>query len=219
MSREHVPPLRFAFLTPLYDWTVGWSSAESRFRPALVDLVVAAAPRTVLELGCGTGTLTRLIAHAVPAANVIGIDADQDALQIAKRKIEPSDSVRFLQADARQLPAVPAVDAVVTSLFFHHLDRDGRRRVLGEIHRVLRPEGTFFIADWAAPRSLREKVGFYAVRMLDGYERTAAHASGLFAGEVSGAGFSVRECAAFSAAVGRIMLWSARKASAPQLCG
>lgn len=211
MPPAYLPPLRFSFLTPLYDWVVSWSSAETSFRPALVELAAQGEPRHVLELGCGTGTLTWALARRLPVANVTGIDADHGALHIARQKGDGALRPTFLRGDARSLPEVEPVDVVVASLFFHHLDGDGRQRVLAQIHHVLRPDGRLLIADWGRPRTLRESLRFQSVRMLDGYSRTAAHASGAFVDCVSAAGFSIAECASFSAIAGNVRIWSARR--------
>lgn len=211
MPADHLPPLRFAFLTPIYDWVVGWSSAEARFRPALVELVAAHDPRHVLEIGCGTGTLTLEMARRLPAARVVGLDADAGALRLARAKARHGDGPAFLTADARRLPELPQIDAVVASLFFHHLDREGRKEVLAQVRRVLRADGRLFVADWAPAQSRGERLRFQAVRLLDGYARTAAHARGAFAAEIEAAGFALEEGASFGALVGRIRLWSARK--------
>jgi ubiquinone/menaquinone biosynthesis C-methylase UbiE len=210
LSEEYVPPLRFRALTPIYDWVVAWSSAERRFRQALVELVAEGDPATIVEVGCGTGSLVRLLAARHPRARVLGLDADRDALAIAASK--PGNAgVTFVRGDARALPLRTASrDAVVTSLFFHHLDDAGKAQVLGEIRRVLRPAGRLLVGDWDAPEGLGSRIGFQAVRWLDGHANTQAHAAGEFPAILSRAGFRVEGRGRLQALAGTLGLWEAR---------
>lgn len=208
MTRDYVPPLRFPILTPAYDWVVRWSSAEGRFRPMLVELVAASSPRAVLEIGCGTGSLCRLLGEALPGARVTGLDADRHALSIAARK---SPAARLVLGDARAMPLARASqDAVVASLFFHHLDDDGKARVLGEIRRVLCPSGRLLIGDWDRPRGFLPRLGFRAVSWLDGAASTRAHAEGRFPELVRAAGYELAPSGTCGALAGTLGLWEAR---------
>src|SRR5690349_10487259 len=57
------------------------------------------------------------------------------------------------RAMAQELPFADATfDAVVTSLFFHHLRRDDKLAVGAELARVMRPGARLVIADWGRPR-------------------------------------------------------------------
>ncbi|MGE0801336.1 MAG: methyltransferase domain-containing protein [Lautropia sp.] len=83
---------------------------QPRLRPAL-DLaarIEAAAPRTVWDLGCGTGSLTRLLAARWPQARVTGVDGSADMLARAAEDGTPVNVV-WQQADLTDwVPAEPA---------------------------------------------------------------------------------------------------------------
>jgi SAM-dependent methyltransferase len=80
-------------------------------------------------------------------------------------------------------------DRVVASLVLHHLTTAQKRAALAEAHRVLRPGGRLHVADWGAPRDPAMRLAFLALRTLDGFERTRAHARGELPDMIAQAGF------------------------------
>ena len=94
---------------------------DHRLRPALDLLaqVPLADPRSIYDLGCGPGTITRLLAERWPNARVVGIDSSADMLAKARKE---APSVSFEQADiARWSPPAPA-DLLFTNATLHWLD-------------------------------------------------------------------------------------------------
>jgi ribosomal protein L11 methylase PrmA len=71
----------------LYDPVVALTMRERTFRSRLVAQVAAGEPTAVLEIGCGTGSLTRRLARALPTASITGIDPDGNALARAHVKL------------------------------------------------------------------------------------------------------------------------------------
>jgi ubiquinone/menaquinone biosynthesis C-methylase UbiE len=119
----------------------GYAGAGTRddARVPLVDAVVRAAPRRVLEVGCGWGELAEWIARET-GAEVVAIDLSPRMIELAsERGIDAS------VADVQQLPFADATfDLVVAAWMLYHVpDLD---RGLAEIARVLRPGGTFVAA-------------------------------------------------------------------------
>jgi ubiquinone/menaquinone biosynthesis C-methylase UbiE len=108
----------------------------------------------VLDLGCGTGVLTRMIADQLDPDEgglSIGIDAAAKMIQIARKK-RGADTCRFEVAAAERLPFDDqSFDAVVSSLFFHHLPIDLKKKTLREAARVLKSGGRLVIADMHIP--------------------------------------------------------------------
>ncbi len=167
---------------------------ERTFRSRLVAQVAAGEPSAVLEIGCGTGSLTVRLAQALPAASVIGLDPDPEALARARAK----DSMRRIdwrQGTAVELPLPDGcAERVVASLLLHHLTDAEKRDALAEARRVLRPGGRLHVADWGAPQDAIMGAAFFALRALDGFERTRAHARGELPTMIEGAGFSEVRC-------------------------
>ena len=207
----YIPPLRFHALTPLYDAAVRWTSSERAFRASMLRAMrECGQPTDVLDLGCGTGTYASMLKQAFPGARVIGADADEQALGIARRRAAGLRlDIEFRRADARRLPFQDAAfDAVSASLFFHHLEDRDKLAVLGEIHRCVKPGGTLVLADWDKASSLLRRMRFALVRILDGFAVTQAHASGAFPSLVAQAGFGVSAYPVIPAPLGTIGVWA-----------
>lgn len=185
-----VPAAGRAGLTRFYDAAVALTMREGLLRGRLVDDVAARAPAAVLEIGCGTGSVALRLAAALPGAAITALDADPEALDIARSKPGASRVVwRSGSATALELPDA-SVDAVVASLLLHHLGREDKLRALAEAARVLRPGGRIHIADWGRPQDAVAAAGFLALRVLDGFAVTADHAHGRLPAFVREAGFA-----------------------------
>jgi SAM-dependent methyltransferase len=192
MSGEarYVPAAGRAALTRLYDPIVRATMREGSWRPALVDQVVAGGPASVLEVGCGTGTLTAAIARAAPGARVAGIDGDPEALDIARGKAAPG-AIDWVEGLAQELPfADGEFDRVAVSLVLHHLVPADKRAALAEMRRVLAPGGSLHVADFGPPQDPLMGVAFRALGLLDGRENTRDHAEGRLPSYIGEAGFT-----------------------------
>jgi ubiquinone/menaquinone biosynthesis C-methylase UbiE len=123
------------------DWAHSFGSvadAYERGRPTYpaeaVQWMLGDRPLTVLELGAGTGKLTRVMARL--GHDVHATDPDPVMLQILEREVP---GVRTAEASAEDIPLGDAsVDAVIAAQAFHWFDLDS---ALPEIARVLRPGG------------------------------------------------------------------------------
>ncbi len=161
MSVNYIPPLRYKLLTRFYDPVVRWTTRETAFKRALLAQVAADRPRRVLDLGCGTGTLTIAIAKALPDAAITGLDADTEALGIAADKARQAGVTVGLHCGfSTDLPFADAqFDCIVSSLFFHHLTREAKIATLREVRRVLAPKGSLHVADWGRPSNASRSCG------------------------------------------------------------
>jgi ubiquinone/menaquinone biosynthesis C-methylase UbiE len=104
------------------------------YPPEAVTWLLGEQPLTVLELGAGTGKLTRVLSSL--GHDVHATDPDEAMLAVLERQVP---GVRAAVASAEDIPLGDAsVDAVIAAQAFHWFDLD---RALPEIARVLRPEG------------------------------------------------------------------------------
>jgi trans-aconitate methyltransferase len=111
-------------------------------------VVPSAAPSNeadvVVDLGCGSGEFTALLASLVPRGHVTGIDQDESMLEEARRHEGPN--LGFVKSPAQLLDEVlePAsVDLVVSRAMLHWLPLEVYPRLFKGVYNVLRPGGWF----------------------------------------------------------------------------
>lgn len=212
-QERYVPALGLRWLTPLYDGLLRIGGREGTFKGRLIEQAAIRPGESVLDLGCGTGTLAIQVKHRVPAAKVLGLDSDPAMLRRARSKAQcQAVSIRFDEGLSWNLPyATASLDVVLSTLFFHHLDREGRCRTLAEVVRVLRPGGRLHVADWGRQGSVVMKVLSLPDRLLDGLGRTADAFTGRLPHEMKSAGLvQVVETGTLTTAFGRLTFYAAR---------
>lgn len=198
MSKQepYLAALRFRWLTPLYDRVVGVLLREQPLKRRLLRQARIEEGHRVLDVGCGTGTLTLMAQREHPGALVIGVDGDLETLALARNKAAATGTrLRLCLALGQDLPFAGATfDRVVSSLFFHHLTRPAKKTVARAIGSVLGPEGELHILDWGKAQDLLMRVLFVLVQLLDGFETTSDSVRGRLIELLRGAGFdSVNE--------------------------
>ncbi|HEV8366692.1 MAG TPA: class I SAM-dependent methyltransferase [Pyrinomonadaceae bacterium] len=169
---------------------------ESKFKRQLIASASIRNNDRILDLGCGTATLTLLLKSICPDAIVIGTDGDGKILEIGRRKtIKAGLEITFVQGMAFNLPYSDAsFDGVLSSLMFHHLTRNNKIRTLKEVNRVLRPGGGIHIADFGKPQNLLMRAAAYPWQLFDGSTTTADNVSGQLPRMIRDSGFvGVRE--------------------------
>jgi ubiquinone/menaquinone biosynthesis C-methylase UbiE len=124
----------------------------------------------VLDVGCGTGYFTRVMAKAVaPDGTAHGVDPSGEAIAQAKG-LTGLANCTFSDGAAEALDAPDdSCDVVVSSLTIHHLPDALRPRAIAEMFRVLRPGGSVLIADSRPPatRIGRRLLGRHSPAMAD----------------------------------------------------
>ncbi|WP_416982300.1 class I SAM-dependent methyltransferase [Streptomyces sp. T028] len=126
---------------------------EERFRVMLdmVEAVVGPRPR-VLDLACGTGTITARLLARLPGATSTGVDLDPALLAIAEGTFAGDDRVTLVTADLKdpdwpsRLP-YDSYDAVLTATALHWLHSEPLAALYGGIAELVRDGGVFMNAD------------------------------------------------------------------------
>ena len=208
---KYIPALSFEWLTPLYD-PVMLLMRESTFKRALVEQANIKNGCRLLDLGCGTATLTILIKKTYPGAAVTGLDGDPKILEIARAKIAKAGlDISLDTGMSFELPYPDgSFDRVVSSLMFHHLTLEDKARTFKEIFRVLSPGGELHVADFGKPHNSLMYLISLVFRHL---EETKENIGGLLPEMFRKAGFDeVEETGRYSTVFGTLSLYRAGKA-------
>jgi ubiquinone/menaquinone biosynthesis C-methylase UbiE len=116
-------------------------------RRALIDAGIATGMR-VLDIGCGSGDVTRLAAELVGASgSVLGIDMDADTVRSARHRAEQLGvtNVRFEVGEATSVAPPEAFDALVSRFFLMHQPSPGQ--TLAAVARAVRPGGVIMMVE------------------------------------------------------------------------
>ena len=149
-ERTYLPAAGHDWLLPVYDPLTKLLGIEPVYR-ALVEQAGLRPGLRVLEVGCGSGSLTVLAARS--DVELVALDPDPRALARARRKASRAGvTVRFDQGLAEALAYPDGVfDRVLSSMVLHHLGDADKVRALREMRRVLRPGGSVELLDLLRP--------------------------------------------------------------------
>jgi demethylmenaquinone methyltransferase/2-methoxy-6-polyprenyl-1,4-benzoquinol methylase len=144
----------FEIIAPKYDFITVFLSygMDHSWKRKLVSMAELTGTERVLDLACGTGDITFMMAKELSRGEAVGLDITQGMLVIAeqKRREMNASNVVFNRADIMQLPYPDqAFDRVTGGYALRNVpDVAG---ALAEIHRVLKPGGRFFSLDFGHP--------------------------------------------------------------------
>ncbi len=127
---------------------------ERTLRETTVNLAQIGPGDCVLEVGCGTGTLTLAAKRqAGSSGKVFGIDVIPGMIELSQRKAtQAGEDATFQLGSIDDIPfAANQFDVVMCSFMIFHMSEVVRHRGLAEIYRVLKPQGRLLVVDLALP--------------------------------------------------------------------
>ncbi len=102
----------------------------------------------VMDLACGTGRFMTQVLDAFPRLNLTGVDLSPNYANAARRAVRRWSQVDVVEGQAEALPfADNTFDHLISIYLFHELPPRVRPQVIAEAARVLKPSGTFIVAD------------------------------------------------------------------------
>lgn len=139
---------------------VGW-------REQLVAAAQAAQPKTVADLATGSGDVAFALRRDLPAdCAVVGYDFCEPMLEIGRERARKEGvALEFKAGDCMQLPIADASQDVVT-IAYGVRNFEDRAKGLGELRRVLRPNGTLLILEFSQPSAWFAPFHFVHVRCV-----------------------------------------------------
>jgi ubiquinone/menaquinone biosynthesis C-methylase UbiE len=146
---------------------------ERAFREDMLQLAALSPGESVLDVGCGTGTLALAACKYIgPTGSIYGIDASPEMIAQARAKARKRRmNVSFENAAAEALPFPEArFDAVFLTLMLHVLPSNVRQDAVDEIRRVLKPAGRVVIVEFAEP-GMRSGIVGHLFRHRHGHVR------------------------------------------------
>src|SRR3989344_4465040 len=195
-------PKFFGKTAKSYDKVVMWTTfrQDKYWKKEILKKIPSV--NAVLDLACGTGILTRLIADANPNAKIVGVDIMQNYLDVAKANSQNYDNITYLNQDAEKLDLDLKFDCITSSYLPKYCDAETLVKVC---IKYLKGEGTIIFHDFTYPKNsfVRNLWNLYFVvlnfigifipswkdvfrdlpklirstRWLDDYEKTMRHGS------------------------------------------
>ena len=169
----------FADLPRRYDRLAEWLSfrQNARWRAAMVDRIVPASPRRVLDVASGTAGVAIQLARRT-SAHVVGVDLTLAMLGIGQRNVSQAHQTRRVQLVNGRAESLPFPDAVFDALTFTYLFRyvDDPQATLLELARVVKPGGTVASLEFMVPPNAFWRAWWW------GYTRLVLPVAGLVTG-------------------------------------
>jgi ubiquinone/menaquinone biosynthesis C-methylase UbiE len=127
---------------------------EQVLREMTVDLAQVKPGDCILEVGCGTGSLTLAAKRrAGSTGEAFGIDLIPGMIEASRRKAaQANEQITFQTGSIDNIPFPEnRFDVVMCSFMIFHMSENTRRKGIAEIQRVLKPQGRLLVLDMASP--------------------------------------------------------------------
>ena len=105
-------------------------------------------PKRIIDLGCGTGNLTREILDHFPDAEIHALDLSEEILDECKKRFPNAHNITYIKADFKHMKLEPnTYDLVMSSIAIHHIEDAFKIQLYNDVFRALKDYGLFIFAD------------------------------------------------------------------------
>ena len=153
-GKKHFNEKHFAESAPRYDFATRALSLcqDASWKRQLIAALPDTTAPVCVDVACGTGDVTFLLADRYGEGEFIGVDLTREMIDLAKRR-NPNQKVRFVCGEMSRLEMEDSsVDIITGSYAIRNAPDLGA--ALAEFHRVLKPGGTLAILDFSKPGSV-----------------------------------------------------------------
>lgn len=149
-SPKKLVPKFFGKTSKSYDRVVIWATfgRDKYWKKEILRKIPSVS--SVLDLACGTGILTRLIADAYPNAKIIGVDIMQNYLAVAKTNSQNYGNITFVNQDVEKLNIDLKFDCITSSYLPKYCNAGTLVKVC---IKHLKDEGTIIFHDFIYPKN------------------------------------------------------------------
>jgi trans-aconitate 2-methyltransferase len=180
------------------------SAPQVEWAERVLERLPLRGDETVLDAGCGSGRVTKMLLERLPRGHVVAVDSAESMVDHAREALDPERATVF-QADLTELSLDEAVDAALSNAVFHWIpDHDA---LFWRLHAALRPGG-LLVAQCGGKGNVAR---FHAAATEVGAARSRTPNTSR-AGPVRGTSRAPRRPASGSSAPGSLML---RRGSSP----
>jgi demethylmenaquinone methyltransferase/2-methoxy-6-polyprenyl-1,4-benzoquinol methylase len=150
-SPKSLVPRFFEKTAATYDSVAVWATfgKDKFWKNEILKQITDA--RSVLDLACGTGILTRKIAKKFPSAQVVGIDITKSYLDVAKQNSTQYRNISYILEDAERLNLDMKFDCVTSSYIPKYCDPE---TLLNVCIKHIKPHGKIVLHDFVYPTSV-----------------------------------------------------------------
>ncbi|TAH41506.1 MAG: methyltransferase domain-containing protein [Bacteroidetes bacterium] len=134
----------FIYKGPVLEWYMKIKLHLENYYKIFNELIPKSGK--ILDLGCGYGFLSYMLAYLSPARIITGVDYDEDKIDIAKHGYSKGKNVNFLHKDVLDFDE-DKYDAIVLSDVLHYLEPASQVKLLERCLENLSPDGVFVIRD------------------------------------------------------------------------